>query len=462
MVDHFTITPQELDHCIARIRKEFNHLLATANQAKRQRSLLITQQSLQNPVDSTVAFTNSATKTQKQEADSQARQALHQTTMQRTQSSRDNRAPAAPTSDKPPFSFNAQSPPPDGVPLAYGPSQLTQDKLSIPPTKKRKVQNQGAGSAGSSSQSQHGSRSNALPQVSKVPSPKAQKPGPPGQMIKCSVPNCEVGAKGFKTIEDLGRHTKEKHEAVEPVIDDPLEWALEGIRMGLRINADGQTGGSTAQKVEASNRSPLAMQQSASSQGTATVKLELGTPMTRNPTHNDLQSGLNLPRAPQNAGSSMAKRGKAELYKTASTSAGPLTPPQKQWDGISISPSDLAAYFPTALNLQSSVSLATLTPESTTPSDRSEKNSPKESDISEGDGLNISLEAESWLPPAFFDDTILPSADFSFADDDVLGMEWESTFGLAAGEGSTKAGTKRSSALNEGSAFDISLFEFES
>ncbi|MCJ1387768.1 hypothetical protein MMC18_000611 [Xylographa bjoerkii] len=459
VVDHFTITLQELDGYMAKMKKEVNNIMTQASQA---RNMARAQQSLQNPSDGTAVSPNPATKPQKQEPDPQVRQAVRQTTMQRNHSSRDNRAPAAPTSDKPPFSFNAQSPPPDGVPLAYGPSQLTQDKLSIPPTKKRKVQSQAAGSIGSSAQSQHTPRSNASPQITKASSPRTQKAGPPGHSVKCSVSNCEVGAKGFPTIEDLARHTKEMHQAVEPVIDDPFEWALEGIRIGLGINADGKARSSKSQKAEASSRSPPAMKQSTSSQGAATVKMEVGTPMSRNPTQNGNQSGLNLPRTPQDTRLLTAKISKSELGKTVASSAKLLTPPHDQWDGTSISPMELAAYFPTAIDLQSCVNLATLTPESTTPSDKDEKNSPKESDISEGDGLNISLEAESWLPPAFFDDTVFPNTDFNFADDDILGMDWESTLGSVAVEGSIKGSDKRSSAQIGGSAFDINLFAFES
>ena len=458
VVEHFTITPQDLDMYIGKLKKEFNHIMKQASLSRN----VARQQPIQNVVGGTVISPNPATKTHKQDHDLQVRQAVRQTTMQRTHSSRDNRAPAAPTSDKPPFSFNAQSPPPDGVPQAYGPSQLTQDKLSIPLAKKRKVQNPGAGSTVSLVQSQHTPRSNASPQLPKVTSPKAAKSAAPVHSITCTVSNCDVGAKGFQTTEELVRHTKEMHQAVEPVIEDPLEWALEGIRIGLGIDTDGRTNSPKAQKAEASSPSPPAMKQSASAQGAvAAVKLEVGTPMSRIPTQSGNQSNLSLPRTPQDAGPSIPKSLKSELGKIGSASGKPLTPPYDPWDGTSVSPMDLAAYFPTAIDLQGSVSLATFTPQSTTPSDKSEKNSPKESDIGEGDGLNISLEAESWLPPAFFDDTVFPNMDSSFADDDILGMDWESTFGSAVIEGSTKAGDKRSNAPVRGSTFDISLFSYE-
>lgn len=45
--------------------------------------------------------------------------------------------PAAPTDTAPPFSFGRQSP--QGTVIAYGPNYLTQDKLVLPPKKKRKT-----------------------------------------------------------------------------------------------------------------------------------------------------------------------------------------------------------------------------------------------------------------------------------------------------------------------------------
>lgn len=468
IVDEFTMTAQELDVSIVRLKQSFSNVL---KHYKGPSTMAKPQQQMGNTLPNAVNSPNLVPKSRAREPDSQPRQAVRQTPMQRMHSSRENRAPAAPTSDKAPFSFSAQSPPPDGVPQAYGPTQLTQDRLVIPPPKKRKVQSQGAGPAGSSAQ-QNAAQSVTSPQIQKVSSPRGSKPGSTSNAIKCSVPFCEVQDRGFNTVEDLARHTKENHQAVEPEIDDPLEWALEGVRIGLGINADGKINDVKQQKEESSVSAPPVLKQSGSSQGQSIAKLDVGTPMIRNPTQAGSHNILSLSRTLQPGGGSakmpvlesrvaVPKSTRVDAADAVSTAKDPITPPHDEWDDITISPGQLAAYFPRAIDLQGGVDLLTLTPESTSPSAGSDNNSPQKSDIDEYDELQIKLEADSWIPATFFYDCAFPRVDIPTVDTDILGIGWESTFGPVQIEESKVGGDKRANAVAASNSFDASLFSFD-
>jgi hypothetical protein len=387
-----------------------------------------------------------------------------QAALQKNQAHRNNRAPAAPTQDKPPFSFNhVQSPPPDGVPV-YPPNSFPPDKLSIPPGKRRKVQPQTGGSATTPSQTQGTPSSTASPKLSKSTSPRLPRSTAPAAQFKCSEQSCERSAKGFATIEERDKHVQEAHQVKETPITNPLKWALEGIRTTLVLDDNGR-----AKKREGDAKidklAPTAqpMKKSASTQSLTPMKIEGGTPMSRIPTQTGIQSGHGQPRTPQQTGSmvktpgsdvksSIQRGGSYELERSASTRNQTLTPPPDAWADLTISPRELSQYFPSAAELQGCSSLSSLTPDSTLSGTgtKSQDNSPKESDIAETDGLKIQIEMEHWLPPVFLADSLFPQSSAQLgADDDLLGMDWESAFGV---ENDVKANN---------TSFDISLFSFE-
>ncbi|MCJ1248553.1 hypothetical protein MMC30_005771 [Trapelia coarctata] len=409
-----------------------------------------------SPVESSVGAANVATGTPKAAPETQTRQAP---ALQRNHSNRENRAPAAPTSDKPPFSFGALSPPQsgDGVPIMYGPNQLTQEKLSLPPNKRRKVQNQPGSSVSTPAQAHGTPATTASPKVTKTSSPREQRSNvAPAPTFKCPESSCEFAGKGFATMEDLNKHTTDKHPVVEPPIEDPLEWALEGIRMGLGLGLSMDASKDTTAKTNGlakhmemeSERSALAsvaMKKSASMQGLTPMRMEGGTPMSRMASQAGYQSNLGVPRTPQQTNNSVktpasdnkqstSKSGPGESKKVGSTPKEPSTPPNNLWKDASVSPSDLSSFFPSPHDLQG-LSLGILTPASTLSNSKSTTNSPKESDIGEGDMLDIRIESDTWRPAAWGPDPFVESSGKPLLDDEwgdltdpLLDLSWEDAF----------------------------------
>jgi hypothetical protein len=423
--DSFSMTPQELEIGLGNLKKCAQYVMrAMQPQAKQQAmaKMLPPQQQTAREGTNTV---NLVEKQAAQQADVQARQTGKQIPIQRSSSSRDNKAPPPPTSDKPPFSFGAQSPPPDGVPQAYGPNGPTQDKLSIPSKKKRKGDNQSNTPVSTPVQ---------LQTLGAAASPQMPRAEP---VRTCSVGGCELSKKAFTTFEELRAHIDTAHKPKEPTVDNPLEWALEGVRLSLGLKEDGTTDPRTREKdlkVE-KPASSLPMKISASAQGLTPGKMDLvgGTPMSRGQTGHT--SNLGFPRSPQPGFVNVKTPGsdsKAPLLKLGQVAA-PLpaakrssSPTADPWVDVSMSPAAISACFPSPADLEPYRSII-LTPATTISSIGSEKNSPK-SNIGENDLLNISLESENWLPQGWFDDVIDPNISALNMHDDLLSMDWETAF----------------------------------
>lgn len=148
----------------------------------------------------------------------------------------DSKPPAAPTTAHPPFSLGVSSP--QGVPQ-YGPTELTADKLKLPPNKKQRI---GASPASTPLAHQATPGSLASPMVGRQASPETKKQPvhsktmePAKPAYKCPDENCEASIKGFFREEDLEKHTKEAH----PHIDDPLQYCLDAMATALGLNSDG-------------------------------------------------------------------------------------------------------------------------------------------------------------------------------------------------------------------------------
>ena len=451
--DRFTASLPELQE----IRR---NILETAKKIMyytRYKNRVMAQMQQSLPVENSVGSANGAASATKAAPEGLPRQAP---VLQRNHSNRENRAPAAPTSDKPPFSFGGLSPlSADGVPILYGPNQLTQDKLSLPPNKRRKIQNQSGSSVSSPAQA-HGTPATTTtsPKVAKTSSPRVQRSNvAPPLAFKCTESSCAFAVKGFATMDDLNKHTADKHPVVEPPIEDPLEWALEGVRMGLGIGLDmnASNDGTAKSKELVKNKemesernalASVAMKKSASMQGLTPMRMEGGTPMSRMASQAGYQGNLVVPRTPQQSNNSVktppsdakqssSKPGQAELNKVGSASTEPSTPPNNPWKDTPISPSELSSLFPSPFDLQG-LSLGSLTPASTLSSSKSAPNSPRLSDIDEGDMLNIRIEAGSWagaqLPAEFLGETThapIPDDVWDIMTDPLLDMPWEDAFG---------------------------------
>lgn len=189
MKDRFTITPPELQQCKV--------LLASVYQEMKQPPKPADQQQTQ-------ATPKPAAAPQPSEANTGKPAQVHNKLPQRP-NSRGVQPPAAPTSSQPPFPFGAQSP--DGKPVWAAPAQVTQEKLQIPQTKRRKTGPQTSSPAGNSQ--------NASPQTTKATSPELKKQEPkatPKQpAFPCTIPDCEMGGPTFDSDAARKKHIEEFH-----------------------------------------------------------------------------------------------------------------------------------------------------------------------------------------------------------------------------------------------------------
>jgi len=152
-----------------------------------------------------------------------------------------SKAPAAPTSSKPPFSIGATLSP-HGVPTYDGIStNLTPDKLQIPPQKRRKT---GQTSTVSTPANQ-GTTPVAMtsPQLKMSPDTKRQtntkteapQPREPEKSFKCPDEYCNYSVRGFEQEEDLKSHMQDQHNEV----GDPLDFFLHSAADAFDVDMDG-------------------------------------------------------------------------------------------------------------------------------------------------------------------------------------------------------------------------------
>lgn len=439
------MSPEELDLTIEKLKRYFDHImqrLVQSNPPSFGPQPLIPPPQRPKPVDQAPREQQtpylSATNLQQHEKLMQdARTAV----VQKTHSS--SRAPAAPTSPQPPFPFGAQSP--QGL-AKYPdkPNGLTQDKLSLPPQTKRRKANPAPG-AGSLPVPPPGLISSKTPQVAKAQG--TQPATPPTILVKCSIANCQANPQGFTSQADLDKHTAEAHEPKEPPIEDPLQWACEQMRLGLGLDENGK---STLQTVEVKGEKEFheapRMKASTSTQGQSIVKQETSTPMTRVPTQTGPSPASNLLKTPQASANvktpasdvrSSLKEGKStEPKPSADTVTKERSSSPDPWTTSLVSPAVITQAWSGLSDLQSLGSWTnienTLTPPSTLSSGKSDKNSPRVSDISENDAVKINLavgNGQDWLPSEWFEDGLYGDMEALNMEPDMLAMDWETAFG---------------------------------
>ena len=415
-VDNFTMSLEELNNIQKKLHDYFQYLMA--NKVPRTG---------QNPPQQQLSAENLQSQ---QEMLSKARVAdLH-----KSHSNNSNRAPAAPTTSHAPFSFGGQSP--QRVPQFYGPTnELTQEKLVLPVTKKRKPNNNVA------SPSTPAAANKSSP-FGKIESADAQRTPAVPPMVKCPVANCETGAIGFSTKADLEKHIADTHEPKEPVIKDPLDaaaYAIESMRIALNLDQNGRSKPVQEQKVEPMQAQ--AMKTSLSAQGQASIKQEAATPMSRNPTQTGPSPSSNLLKTPQAAGNiktpaSDAKSTSKDIKATASAKSPAAVAPDP-WANSHVKPEWFKEVFSEVADLNRPVADDLIidwleqnpfTPSTSPSSGVPSKDSPHKSDISANDSLNINVNSDDWLPPEWFDDG-LPSDMAALDVGDFTDMDWEATFG---------------------------------
>lgn len=274
-------------------------------------------------------------------------------------------------------------------------------------------------------------------------------------ILKCHDPDCSMSAEEFATQSDLDAHQQRIH----PNFNDPLEFCLESIRMGLNLDENGESkprpagarsDGGTAVEI-------LQMKNSASTQGQAMIKQETATPMTRVTTQTGPSPTSNLLKTPQpnnvktpgSDAKSARKDGKVADPKASQ--AAPKTPTpatEDPWAGSDIPASVITSAFSDLLDLQSlgpwTKIQDRLTPESTLSSGNAEKNSPRPSDISENDVVNISINVDdgSWMPSEWFTDGMTGIEALNM-NQELQDLDWSFEHVAVADTGKAKKGKEK-------------------
>ena len=383
-----------------------------------------------------------------QEALSKARAA----SMPKSHASNSNRAPHAPTATHAPFPIPGQSPP-HGIPRIWPTkNELTQEKLVLPVTKKRKPNDV---SPSTPAQGQTLAAANKVSPFVKN-DPDTKRPPMVTPTIKCPIANCEDGEAGFPTKADLEKHIADAHEPKEPVIKDPLDaaaYAIESMRLALNLDQDGKSKPLHEQKAEPMQAQ--AMKVSLSAQGQSSVKQEAATPMSRNPTQTGPSPSSNLLKTPQATANIKTPASDAKSTgkdtKAIASAKSPATAAPDPWANSHVKPEWFRQVFSEVADLNRPVSDDLIidwlernqfTPSTSPSSGVPSKHSPHKSDISVNDALNISVKGDDWLPPEWFDDS-LPSDMAALDVGDFMDMDWEGTFGKVEDEDEVLTNGKR-------------------
>lgn len=378
----------------------------------------------------------------------QQQEALQRNRAASVQKNQSNRPPAAPTTSHAPFSFRGgQSP--QGVPQFYGPkNELTQEKLHLPASKKRK--NHPVASAESTpAQTQLTPGPQSSPLGIKVESPETQRVPVPA-LLKCPVPSCKISG-GFASKGDLEKHTLEIHEPKEEQITDPLSFVLESMRLALNLDENGKTKLKETKRSQEALQAP-AMKTSASAQGRSGVKQEVATPMSRNLTGTGPSPSTNSLKTPQASGNikTPASESKQSIKDAPKLAAkAPETATLDPWSNSNVPRHYFSSIFRDVADLNHPVSTDFLTswldrtPPSIPSSPDAGDPSPHPSDVGVNDHLNINItgaiEDKNWLPADWFDDGL--PGDLAALDMGQLGdMDWETVFGKEADEEGNERG----------------------
>lgn len=350
-----------------------------------------------------------------------------------------NRAPAAPTSPQPPFTFGAQSP--QGL-AKYPdkPNGLTQDKLNLPSTKRRKGNQVTATTATPAPGIPKSAQANKSTILDAQPAALASR-------IKCPLPNCQSSLKEFGTQIELDAHASEVHGPKEPPIEDPLQWTLQQARLGVGLDETGKPMPRPEQEVLGTPK----ITASASEPAQHLNKQESSTLMTRVQTGRSPVFHLKTPQAsvgiktPSPEAKSSDMDGKiAEPHTSEKTFQKSLTSSPDPWASSHIPPAVINNSWPVLPDVSFIGPWTTiqnaLTPTSTQSSGKSEKNSPRISDISEHDAVKINLFVDDREWANMFGDQIYGDVEALNEDKDQLGMDWESAFELEELAGSGEIG----------------------
>ncbi|KAI4283058.1 MAG: hypothetical protein L6R38_002455 [Xanthoria sp. 2 TBL-2021] len=415
LVEHFTIGQAELEAAYTKVKSYFFYVMEKfGGKSKAAPQPGEQAQNQPQPQQATPSQEKAPLNAANLDEHQNMLKAQRAAAMQRHHSGYGSRAPAAPTSEKPPpFPLPLGPQSPHGIPHQYGPTTLTADKLVLPQSKRRRSNNHQP-SAGSTPVPAHDTPvAKSSPVGPKHTSPEITKAPMPQLSFKCGVSDCQASQKGFATHSELEQHNADVHEPQEPIIDDPVEFALESMRLALGLDENGK---SKPQQIalEAPKMKP-----SLSAQSHASIKQETSTPMARAGTQTGPSPASNLLKTPQASSGIKTPASDASKGKNVKGSTTPpketTPPPFDPWAGSCISPEGIRSSWSSLadLNSMSFTSLQKgLTPSSTdfSSNEKSERNSPRTSDISENDVVKISIDVkkdkDNWIPSEWFDDSL--------------------------------------------------------
>ncbi len=348
--------------------------------------------------------------------------------------SRSSHTPAAPTSSQPPFQFGATSP--HGTPAYAGKTTLKQEDLHIPARKKQKQNSTpvpGQGTPGSTSS----------PQVAKAVSPEVKRQQPEAKQqtkpsLCCSEPECDRHNIGFESQEALRAHTQEEH--IRP-LENPLKYVQENLAATLGLDSKGHSKklAPSAGQESGPTPAPAKMAANSSKQGqTSTIKVEntpaSATPMIRQVSMNRRGSATGVKATAQTkivpakdvSGKAQACQKISSKLKENQTQEVVITDP---WANATVDPHDLfQAFQPFETGAGGAISdmnvYRSITPNDTPESSKDGVSEPN-SDVSEGVGLDITLDMfdDKWMPFGLSDtEGLFDLSGFNFNSDEDLVM----------------------------------------
>ncbi|TVY57675.1 hypothetical protein LCER1_G004184 [Lachnellula cervina] len=307
--------------------------------------------------------------------------------------SRGSHAPAAPTSSQPPFQFGAGSPPPDGVPAYLTKPPLTRDELKLPAKKKQKQDNKAAmGQTPVSNASPHLTKP-ISPEVKRQPAETKQQPRP---LFNCSDPDCDRHNVGFESEEALRIHTQEH------TIENPMQYAQQNLASMLGLDPSGHA------KKPVVSQEALKMSKQGQTPNMKGENTPTATPMNRQVSMNRQGSatGARPGAASKATPKDMPKTpaSQRDASKQQSNQHPKEVVVEDPWANATIDPHDLfQAFQPFESGAGGAISdmnvYRSITPNDTPESSKDGLSEPN-SDISDGVGLDISLDIfdDKWQP----------------------------------------------------------------
>jgi hypothetical protein len=346
------------------------------------------------------------------------------------QQQRQQKAPSAPTTDRPPFALGDQAA--RGAPT-YFDGAKTVTNLVLPNKKRTKLDNDSQASTPGPKASPRIGKGHS-PELTRQPAPGKQVPQPP--KFPCRVPDCDYSKGGFESQNELDSHIAQMHMKIE----NPLQFALES--MAEYLDVDHKTGeprvdpnaakrppkvapvaSRTSQPIK-SEHTPNVPPNAATPLGTQAV----ATPMTRVPTQTGMKSSpvTNFLKTPQAMGkaptpgtNAFTKATPTSMPRPAPKEQQPViaTEPEKEEEQQPLMPLSLLDYSYedtfAALDANGPFTVLDLKDEDTTWALRSRPASPmttpdssakdtpstRTSDISENDNLHINLDLKDMDMP---------------------------------------------------------------